>query len=115
MFNRKLKLDINSNESIFLWGPRQTGKSTLLHGIFPNATLRYELFALIAEEIGEDFNLDTALNNGYLPRHYLAANSKRMLQAYVIDYLKEEIAEEGLVRNLPAMEFIKKLWGDEII
>ena len=38
-----------------------------------------------------------------------------MLQAYVIDYLKEEIAEEGLVRNLPAMEFIKKFWGDEII
>ncbi|MES2615212.1 MAG: DUF4143 domain-containing protein [Bdellovibrionota bacterium] len=181
MFNRKLMLDTTSQESIFIWGPRQTGKSTLLHFIFPMATridllknnvymkyknnpsllreeillsndsivlvdevqkipelldevhwlienkgvkfvlcgssarklkrghanllggraLRYELFGLIAQEIGAEFNLEKALNHGYLPRHYLAENPKRMLQAYINDYLKEEIAAEGLVRNLP--------------
>ncbi|HLA89595.1 MAG TPA: hypothetical protein VJL28_04070, partial [Gemmatimonadaceae bacterium] len=40
--------------------------------------------------------------DGYLPRHYLAADPRRLLRAYVDDYLKEEIAAEGVTRNLPA-------------
>jgi predicted AAA+ superfamily ATPase len=42
------------------------------------------------------------LNHGYLPRIYGATRPKRMLDAYVADYLKEEIAAEGLVRSLPS-------------
>ncbi len=41
------------------------------------------------------------LNHGYLPRHYLSESPKELLAAYVGDYLREEIAAEGLVRNLP--------------
>ncbi|MEA5004965.1 MAG: AAA family ATPase [Rikenellaceae bacterium] len=36
MFSRKIHLQDSENESIFLWGARQTGKSTLLKQIFPN-------------------------------------------------------------------------------
>ncbi len=36
MFSRKINLQDSENESIFLWGARQTGKSTLLQLIFPN-------------------------------------------------------------------------------
>ena len=50
-----------------------------------------------------DFDLERAVNHGYLPRHYLAADAAaRSLRAYVDDYLKEEVAAEGLTRNLPA-------------
>lgn len=38
---------------------------------------------------------------------YPAARPKRMLDAYVADYLREEVAAEGLVRNLPTFsEFL---------
>lgn len=62
---------------------------------------RYELHGLSASELGSDFDLDRALNHGYLPRIYQASRPRPMLDAYVADYLKEEVAAEGLVRNLP--------------
>jgi predicted AAA+ superfamily ATPase len=43
-----------------------------------------------------------ALNNGLIPSHYLSANPRKSLDAYVRDYLKEEVFDEGLTRNMPA-------------
>lgn len=63
--------------------------------------LRYELFPLIYREI-PDFNLQRALNHGLIPRHYLAEQVWALLQAYVGDYLKEEIQAEALTRNIHA-------------
>lgn len=37
MIDRMLKLEDASTESVFLWGARQTGKSTLLNTLFPDA------------------------------------------------------------------------------
>ena len=42
MYNRIQKLRLISKESCFFWGPRQTGKSTLLKSLFPDAH-RYDL------------------------------------------------------------------------
>lgn len=47
-----------------------------------------------------DFNLDKALLYGMLPPHYLAKRPERLLAGYIDVYLKEEIQEEALVRNL---------------
>jgi len=184
MFKRNLPLSRPGNETFFLWGPRQTGKTTLLrqaygdgrwvdllkaeefrryltrpellrqeieaeaptprqqivideiqkvpalldevHWLIENRGLhfalcgssarkvrrgaanllggramRYELHGLSASEIGSEFDLDRMLNHGYLPRIYGASRPKRMLDVYIADYLKEEVAAEGLVRNLP--------------
>jgi predicted AAA+ superfamily ATPase len=60
------------------------------------------LFGLTAQELAKDFNLPQLLNSGYLPRHYLSDEPHRLIASYVADYLKEEIAAEGLVRNLPS-------------
>lgn len=56
-------------------------------------------YPLTSNEI-TDFDLDRALTYGLLPTHYLAKNPKRLLAAYVDVYLKEEIQEEALARNL---------------
>ncbi len=64
--------------------------------------LRYELNGLVSEELGEDFDLSRMLNSGYLPINYLSQDPLPGLRSYVSDYLKEEIAAEALVRNLPA-------------
>ena len=73
------------------------GQANLLGG----RAVRYELFGLTAQELGTDFNLERMLNYGYLPAIYTADNPRPLLNGYVADYLKEEIAAEGLVRNLP--------------
>ncbi len=79
------------------------GAANLLGG----RAYRYELHGLTAAELGEDFDLDRILNHGYLPRAYEASRPDRLLEAYVADYLKEEVAAEGLVRNLPTFsEFL---------
>ena len=74
------------------------GAANLLGG----RAVRYELRGLTAGELGAAFDLDRMLNHGYLPRIYQAARPRRLLDAYIADYLREEVAAEGLVRNLPA-------------
>lgn len=188
MFKRTIRLPAAGTETFFLWGPRQTGKTTLLRQTYPEEfwidllkaeeyrrylqnperlreelaarrsvrqviidevqkvpqildevhwllenrgirfalsgssarkvkrgaanllggrAVRYELHGLTAGEIGESFDLDRALNHGYLPRIYLSDRPQRLLEAYVADYLKEEVAAEALVRNLPVFsEFL---------
>lgn len=182
MFKRQLRLPAPGTETFFLWGPRQTGKTTLLRATYPDAlwidllkaeefrrylhnpellrgelaaresvrqvvidevqkvpqlldeahwlhehrrvrfalcgssarkvkrgqanllggrAVRYELHGLTAQEIGHDFDLSRALNHGYLPTIYQSDRPRPLLNSYVADYLKEEVAAEGLVRNLP--------------
>lgn len=177
---RKINLLDLSGESCFLWGARQTGKSTLLrltfadaryidllksdeferfnrrpallreelsmlpegelvivdeiqklpvlldeiHWLMTNRNLRFilsgssarklvrsganllggralrkRLYPLVSAEI-PDFNLVKACNNGMIPRHYLTENATKRLQAYIGDYLQEEIKAEALTRNL---------------
>jgi len=62
---------------------------------------RYEMHPLVSIEIGK-FNLLQALNRGLVPAHYLEPEYERSLRAYVLDYLKEEVFDEGLTRNVAA-------------
>lgn len=179
-YKRWLSLQDALTDSLFLWGARQVGKSTLLKRVFPDALiydllkseeygrllrrpqlLREELqhldesalvvideiqkipqlldevhwlmvnrgirfilcgssarklkrvgtnllggralpvtlFPLVSAEI-PDFDLMRAINNGMIPRHYMVDNPQRRLQAYIGVYLKEEIQNEAIVRQL---------------
>jgi len=182
MLKRRLQLPIAGDETFFLWGPRQTGKTTLLRATYPDAVwldllkaeeyrrylqnpeflrqeiaatggspfividevqkvpalldevhwlhenrgirfalcgssarkvrrghanllggraTRYELSGLVSAELGDGWQLDHMLNHGYLPPIYDSPRPTPRLNGYVANYLKEEIAAEGLVRNLP--------------
>jgi len=183
MYKRDIKLNLKTRRTFFLWGPRLTGKSTLLRERYPAAKRydllntdlfirlqrsphllreqleasppsgpvlideiqkvpalldevhwlienrglifglcgssarkvrrghanllggradRFELHPLIRHELGNEFSLEKALNNGLLPSFYPMESAARAIRSYCADYLKEEIAAEGLVRNLPA-------------
>ena len=184
MLNRILQISSELDDSIFLFGARQTGKSTILRQQFPKAVyidlldtevksrlsrrpvLLYETIKdkpentlVIIDEIPEvpellnevhrliserhiifilcgssarklkrkgkntlggralpvylypfvsaeipDFDIDHAVSYGMIPSHYLAKNPQRRLAAYIQVYLKEEIKEEALVRNLNAFQ-----------
>ena len=73
------------------------GKANLLGG----RAWRFELFPLTSAEL-DNLSLLTVLNRGLIPAHYLRENFKRSLKGYVQDYLKEEVFNEGLTRNVPA-------------
>lgn len=62
---------------------------------------RYQMHPLVSAEV-PDLDLLRALNRGLVPAHYLDADYRRSLQAYVVDYLKEEVFDEGLTRNVGA-------------
>jgi uncharacterized protein len=63
--------------------------------------LKRELLGFSAYELKDHFSLERMLNNGPLPPHYLSDNAGEFIAAYVDLYLKEEILDEGLNRNLP--------------
>ncbi|MBS7291016.1 MAG: ATP-binding protein [Bacteroidales bacterium] len=62
------------------------------------------LFPLVSAEI-PDFDLERAVQNGMIPRHYMVANPRNRMRAYIDLYLKEEIIEEALVQNVD--EFVR--------
>ncbi len=62
---------------------------------------KYHFFPLVYHELKE-FDLLRALTHGLIPSHYLSNHPKKFLQAYVEDYIIQEIQAEGLVRNLAA-------------
>ncbi|MBI2027536.1 MAG: ATP-binding protein [Deltaproteobacteria bacterium] len=70
--------------------------------------LRYELHGLISREMNEAFDLLKILNHGYLPKIYLSQQPARLHKAYILNYLKEEIIEESIVRKLePFSRFLE--------
>lgn len=62
------------------------------------------LFPLVSAEI-PDFDIERAIQNGMIPRHYMVANARNRMRAYIDLYVKEEIIEEALVQNVD--EFIR--------
>lgn len=60
------------------------------------------LHPFTSQELGEGFSLPKALQAGLLPSIYFSDDPAADLEAYVGQYLKEEIAAEAAVRNLPA-------------
>lgn len=83
------------------------GRANLLGG----RAWRSEMLPLVSAEFPRadereggkgGMDLLRALNNGLVPSHYLSVNPRKSLEAYVGDYLKEEVFDEGLTRNVPA-------------
>ncbi len=73
------------------------------HNTLGGRALPVYLYPLVSAEI-PDFDIDRAVNYGTIPPHYLSRNPWRLLAAYIDVYLKEEIKEEALVRNLDAFQ-----------
>ena len=64
--------------------------------------LTKQLFPLICEELEDSFSLEQSLLYGHLPMVYAEADPTAYLASYVQTYLREEVLQEGLTRNLAA-------------
>ncbi len=77
---------------------KRSGANTLGGRAIPET-----LYPLVWPEV-TDFQIDRAVQNGMIPRHYMVENATKRLEGYVKVYLEEEIREEGEVRELDAFE-----------
>ncbi|MBW2319119.1 MAG: ATP-binding protein, partial [Deltaproteobacteria bacterium] len=82
------------------------GASNLLGG----RALYRTMHPLTLDELSGDFNLESVLSYGSLPKIYSTLKQKKakeaqdLLRAYAITYLREEIKAEALVRNLQGFQ-----------
>ncbi len=63
--------------------------------------LHKTMHPLTPAELGDDFDLDVALDTGTIPLVQVAGERHPVLESYVRLYLRDEVRAEGLVRNLP--------------
>lgn len=90
---KKLKFVLNGSSARKL---RRSHDTNLLAG----RALQRNFNPLSAEELGDDFDLKKSLKVGHLPMAYLSQDPTQYLNSYVGTYLREEIQQEALVRNL---------------
>jgi uncharacterized protein len=67
--------------------------------------LSFKMFPLTAVELKQDFQLKNSLHFGHLPYVYSKNNEQAIrdyLEAYTQTYLREEVMQEGLTRNVAA-------------
>jgi predicted AAA+ superfamily ATPase len=64
--------------------------------------LTLSMHPLTCGELGKDFDLKHSLRFGQLPSAYVEKDPQGYLESYVKTYLREEVQQEGLVRNLGA-------------
>jgi predicted AAA+ superfamily ATPase len=64
--------------------------------------LTLRMHPLTAAELGRDFDLRYSLRHGQLPAAYVEKRPAAFLKTYVQTYLREEVQQEGLTRNLGA-------------
>jgi len=62
--------------------------------------LTYNMHPMIIQEIESDFNLANVLKYGLLPSVITHQDAQKYLESYVQTYLREEVLQEGLTRNI---------------
>ena len=95
MVEKKLRFILSGSSARKL---KRSGANTLGGRAQPRT-----LFPLVWPEV-TDFEIDKAVQNGMIPRHYMAKDAPDRIEGYVNIYLKEEIQEEALVQNIDAFE-----------
>lgn len=106
--NRLLNINLPPNRSAFFWGPRKTGKT---HWIGENFK---DPFILEIQDDSPFIYGDKGIRSGGC--HDFRSSAAALfspdpvqdLRAYIADYLKEEIASEAAIQNIPAFaEFLR--------
>jgi uncharacterized protein len=64
--------------------------------------IQYHMHPLILQELNQAFNLEHALTLGMLPATYTYDDPVGYLTTYIDIYLREEVTQEGLTRNISA-------------
>ncbi len=74
------------------------------HGVnlLAGRALTFKMHPLTVQELGSAFDLNRALRFGQLPAANVEKDPGAFLKSYVTTYLREEVQQEGLTRNMGA-------------
>jgi predicted AAA+ superfamily ATPase len=99
---------IENTDVSFLMTGSSTRKLRRRHAnLLGGRAWRYIMTPLTYAET-EGFDLEQIVISGLLPPHFLSSDPVQDLRSYVADYLKEEIAAEAVIQNIPAFaEFLR--------
>ena len=99
---------IENTDVSFLMTGSSTRKLRRRHAnLLGGRAWRYTMAPLTYAET-EGFDLEHIVVSGLLPPHFLSSDPVQDLRSYVADYLKEEIATEAVIQNIPAFaEFLR--------
>ncbi|MFT5207316.1 MAG: putative AAA+ superfamily ATPase [Candidatus Omnitrophota bacterium] len=100
----------NTNKKIILCGSSARKLKRDAHNLLGGRAIDAHLFPFVSSEI-PDIDLDRFLNHGGLPAHYLNDNPRKLMKAYINNYIKEEILEESITRNIPAFSRFLEITG----
>lgn len=64
--------------------------------------LTYKMYPLIIQEMGNQFSIESVIKYGLLPSVIKHPDPKKYLESYVQTYIREEVVQEGLTRNVGA-------------
>jgi hypothetical protein len=92
----------NTNSWFILCGSSARKLKKLGVNLLGGRAIKYNLGPLAFPEIKDNFDLIKIFNNGLIPSHYQSLNARKLLKAYIEDYLTQEIKAEALVRNIAA-------------
>jgi predicted AAA+ superfamily ATPase len=62
--------------------------------------LRFNMHPLVIQELGDNFDFNKIIQYGLLPAAVTHADPKKYLESYVQTYVREEVLQEGLTRNI---------------
>ena len=97
----------NKSASFLLTGSSARRLRKAHSNLLAGRAWRFEMGPLSFYET-QGFQLERVLHTGLLPPHFLSPHPLQDLRAYISNYLKEEIAMEALVRNIPGFtEFLR--------
>ena len=99
----------NCNSSFLLTGSSARKLRRSHANLLGGRAWRYTMTPICYAELGVfDFDITKAVISGLIPSHLQSPDPIQDLRAYVADYLKEEIAAEAVVQNIPAFaEFLR--------
>ncbi len=96
----------NKNISFLLTGSSARKLRKTHANLLGGRAWRYTMPPLCFPEI-QDLDIEEIMVSGLLPPHLLSVDPIQDLRAYVSDYLKEEIASEAAIQNIPSFsEFL---------
>lgn len=102
LLNEVHRLIENKQYSFILTGSSARSLRKKGTNLLGGRAFTYHMYPLTAVELGSVFSLKTSITYGHLPSIHTGIDREEYLRSYVQTYLREEVLQEGLTRNLGA-------------
>lgn len=102
LLNEVHRLIENRHQKFILTGSSSRSLRKKGVNLLAGRAFTYHMHPLSALEQGTDFDLKRSLEFGHLPAIFSSSHPEKYLESYTQTYVREEVLQEGLTRNIGA-------------